>query len=1271
MEKKVRAFLSAALVCLLLCAQLPMLADAENTPGADVSIGPSEIFADDGCLNVVYRDPDGNLLDISTKDDRNPNRAAGVNLPSSYDLRTEDRVTSVKSQNPGGTCWAFGAIGAVESNMITNGYATASSVDYSEDHLIWFTFTTNDKYGDGPISMGSGSDENSPYNCGGYWDSPVYTMVNWWGAEEDSNAPYSTNLNANGHYPESQRTASYAHLQGAKLIAKDHNATLTRMDEIKSSVMTNGGCTISYYHNDASNRNASHYQISKTDRTNHTVLLVGWDDNYSKSNFRSEIGTSPSQDGAWLIKNSWGPNSISTKNGYMWISYYDPSVRSVTSFNMEPTTNYDHMYGYNGFAPLARYWDDRTSLQYANVFTSPEEEILQAVGLWTMQDDIQYTIKIYRGLPANATDPTSGSLVGSCTTTGHADREGYYTVELKDSIRLGKNERYAVVVSITAGSHNYLYGPFEWYNWTFPNDIPFQIAFSSKQGESFINFGSKWEDACVEGYNNALINTYTKDAYSDFLRFSPATVQLEVGDSIAVNAITARDNQQVTLRIGEVKSFCTVTADETKGFVITANAVGSGTIYGSMTSDGKEYTAELPVTVSIPGLKTLTSISIQSMPKKTVYLIGEDFDKTGLVIQAAYSDNTTAVVSAEECKLTGFSSSSVGTKTINVSYTENGVTQTTSFTVVVDDHVDSGVRFSPSSVLLEVGQKTTVSVTIPSGGSFELQTGSISSICSVGLRFTGSGQSLILTGMNEGYCSVTVTSVVGGTTYTGTLPITVKKPADYSDYEYTISNGEATITAYKGTASTLNIPAVIDGYTVTAIGDRAIYDSAKDLAKVVAIPDTVRTIGETAFYNCQQLEKLTLSEGLQTIGAHAFMKCQKLKSVSIPSTVTSIGRQAFSDCTVLESVQLNIASDTLNLASFAFLNCPSLKTIEISSSNIEIEGKALGYTYDYDKEIYGSTGLTIRGFTGSPAYAYYQMNSDNVKWAPLNRTLLSITVKQKPAKMTYQPGEPFDPSGIAVKALYSDNSTRDVTDSVQYSGFSSSEIGSCRVTVSYTENGVTKSALPFTVSIVDSTNDPTFSMAHVSCNPGETVVVPVTISNNPGLCTARLLISYDSNVLELEGAENGNVFAGGFQVGGDKKAIPYSVLWESATDPTVANGTLVRFTFKVKETAAPGSTIAIKLDYEYEDTLNYYLNPVWFLTQDGSITVTDRIPGDVNGDKKVNLVDAALISRYVVGGWSVTLNESNADVNADGKVNLVDAALISRYVVGGWGVVLK
>ena len=50
--------------------------------------------------------------------------------------------------------------------------------------------------------------------------------------------------------------------------------------------------------------------------------------------------------------------------------------------------------------------------------------------------------------------------------------------------------------------------------------------------------------------------------------------------------------------------------------------------------------------------------------------------------------------------------------------------------------------------------------------------------------------------------------------------------------------------------------------------------------------------------------------------------------------------------------------------------------------------------------------------------------------------------------------------------------------------------------------------------------------------------------------------------------------------------------------------------------------------------------------------------------------DAALISRYLAGGWGVTINTDNADVDGSRTVTLRDAALISRYLAGGWGVEL-
>ncbi len=113
-----------------------------------------------------------------------------------------------------------------------------------------------------------------------------------------------------------------------------------------------------------------------------------------------------------------------------------------------------------------------------------------------------------------------------------------------------------------------------------------------------------------------------------------------------------------------------------------------------------------------------------------------------------------------------------------------------------------------------------------------------------------------------------------------------------TDFRFTEDEGGITITGYVGKDSTLDIPDVIEGNLVTAIGDNAFAESN---VKSVSIPNSVKSIGARAFYNCEYLHYVTLQEGLKTIGDHAFASNPVFSDVFIPSSVEEIGDDILKD----------------------------------------------------------------------------------------------------------------------------------------------------------------------------------------------------------------------------------------------------------------------------------------------------------------------------------------------------------------------------------------
>jgi hypothetical protein len=248
--------------------------------------------------------------------------------------------------------------------------------------------------------------------------------------------------------------------------------------------------TYSYYYN----YSGDSYNSDKT-KVGHVVPIVGWDDNYSKNNFR----TSPPGNGAFIVKNSWGTRW--GKSGYFYISYYDTSMKNFVCFNnAEPNNNYDRNYQYDPLGWTGNYgWKDKVAWA-ANIFTAKDNKPLRAVSFYLNDSNANYTIHIYKGVKKGK--PRSGTLV--LQKSGSKSYPGYYTVKLDSTIPLKQGNRFSVVIKYRNSSYKY----------PVPMERPYS-NYSSKAtantGESYVShYGNSWFDIAKQySDTNVCIKAFT------------------------------------------------------------------------------------------------------------------------------------------------------------------------------------------------------------------------------------------------------------------------------------------------------------------------------------------------------------------------------------------------------------------------------------------------------------------------------------------------------------------------------------------------------------------------------------------------------------------------------------------------------------------------------------------------------------------------------------------------------------------------------------------
>ncbi len=169
----------------------------------------------------------------------------------------------------------------------------------------------------------------------------------------------------------------------------------------------------------------------------------------------------------------------------------------------------------------------------------------------------------------------------------------------------------------------------------------------------------------------------------------------------------------------------------------------------------------------------------------------------------------------------------------------------------------------------------------------------------------------------------------------------------YGDYEYDVlDNGTVEITGYNGSAEKVDIPAEIDGKSVTSIGDDAFKYSR--LASIT-IPDSVTSIGSCAFYFCTNLRSVTIPDNGTKIYRRAFFNCTSLKSVTIPASVKFIGPEAFGywlcndENKILDGFVINYTKNTYGhyyATKNGFSSETCLLTEELDNGTLAIKGYA-------------------------------------------------------------------------------------------------------------------------------------------------------------------------------------------------------------------------------------------------------------------------------------------------------------------------------------------
>ena len=427
-------------------------------------------------------------------------------MEESYDGRALGILPEVRNQNPWNTCWAFATLAAMESSLMQQ--EIDKNIDLSERHLAYFTYNTGyDVLGNANLDKITPPSDDYYLENGGNMVRAAMRLMNWQGAAAEAAYPYSTMM------PE---VIAEKNAQDIIAAAKDiyfiptKDADVDAEKTIIKNLLKAYGCVgWSYFHDkNYYNDSTGAYYLNVCDEkkpTNHAIVIVGWDDTYSIENFNESC--KPNQNGAWIVRNSWG--SDWGDDGYFYISYEDATLGQGNDAGIViagEAGEYENNYFYSNGISTTYYPEFTKISQVFETKSGSEQEILKAVSFMTRSSSEPYEIQVYKnpdkvdGIVAN---PESGEKMYENPVEGTTGYAGVYTIDIPE-VTLQAGETFAVVVKFTDNDGAEVRAD--------KTDSAASSVNVTEAGQSFGSWGTSWYDLNQQG-SSVRMNAFTTNVY--------------------------------------------------------------------------------------------------------------------------------------------------------------------------------------------------------------------------------------------------------------------------------------------------------------------------------------------------------------------------------------------------------------------------------------------------------------------------------------------------------------------------------------------------------------------------------------------------------------------------------------------------------------------------------------------------------------------------------------------------------------------------------------